>query len=404
MPEIRVLDTDADLVASSDLFRTAMVGLPALPPYEPGQIRELLEPGRTLGAFVDGVMVGTADSATSGLILPGGRRVPHAAVTHVGVLPTHTRRGILTALMRHQLRDARDRGEVVATLRASEATIYGRFGYGVASSSHSVELDVRRARLRSTVGSGGPVRLLGSGEVWSLLPRIVATTPSTKPGAIDRVPLWWRGRELWAQSDRGPNYVAVHGDPGSEDGFVRYRPVGTDRWFGGADRTVVVDDFYAPTRTAYLGLIRFLLSLDLVDTLVFTDLPQDDPLPWLVTDRRAARLRSAGDETWLRILDVAMALTERSFADGEPVRLGVVDELLPQNTGTYRIGADGCERVDASPQAEVDVATLGAALLGGTRWHQLDSAGLVGTHDTSALSQLERLFATAQAPFAGVMF
>ena len=73
MPEIRVLDTDADLVASSNLFRTAMVGLPTPPPYEPGQIRELLEPGRTLGAFVDGVMVGTADSATSGLILPGGR-------------------------------------------------------------------------------------------------------------------------------------------------------------------------------------------------------------------------------------------------------------------------------------------------------------------------------------------
>lgn len=202
MPEIRVLDTETELIASSNLFRTAMVGLPVLPPYEPGQIRELLEPGRTLGAFVDGAMVGTADSATSGLTLPGGRRVPHAAVTHVGVLPTHTRRGVLTALMRHQLRDARDRGEVVATLRASEANIYGRFGYGAASITHTVELDVRRARLRPSVAAGGPVRLLEPGAVWELLPRIVAANPSTRPGTIDRIPLWWRGRELSAQSDR----------------------------------------------------------------------------------------------------------------------------------------------------------------------------------------------------------
>ncbi|MDV2474650.1 hypothetical protein F8M49_03005 [Rhodococcus zopfii] len=60
--------------------------------------------------------------------------------------------------------------------------------------------------------------------------------------------------------------------------------------------------------------------------------------------------------------------------------------------------------VGAAPQVEVDVATLAAVLLGGTRWHQLDRAGLVRMHDEAALPQLERLFATAEAPFAGVMF
>ncbi len=60
--------------------------------------------------------------------------------------------------------------------------------------------------------------------------------------------------------------------------------------------------------------------------------------------------------------------------------------------------------VGAAPQVEVDVATLAAVLIGGTRWHQLDRAGLVRMHDEAALPQLERLFATAEAPFAGVMF
>ena len=47
-------------------------------------------------------------------------------MTVVGVLPTHRRRGVLTAMMQAQLADARERGDVLAYLWASEATIYGR--------------------------------------------------------------------------------------------------------------------------------------------------------------------------------------------------------------------------------------------------------------------------------------
>ena len=404
MPEIRVLDTEAELLTAAKLFRTAMIGMPAPNPLEPGQILTQREQGRTLGAFVDGQMVGTVESASSGMVLPGGRRVPHAAVTHVGVLPTHTRRGVLSALMRRQLSDAQDRGEVVTSLRASEATIYGRFGYGVATTTHTVELDVRRAVLRPSVGEGEPVRLVDPHHAWDLLSRIADANPSSRPGSIDRIPPWWRSQEHRIVGDREPRYVAVHGEPGAETGFARYRPIGTDMWFGSRDRTVVVEDFFAPTRTAYLGLLRFLLNLDLVDTFVFAALPQDDPLPWLLTDSRAVRLRSAGDETWLRIVDVPAALRARTYAGTGEVRLAVIDERLPENTGTYRISAAGAERVDEPAQLEVDVSALAATLLGGTRWHQLEVAGLVRVHDEEALPVVEQLFATASAPFAGVMF
>src|ERR1700736_4329228 len=158
--EIRVLDSEGDLVAAANLFRTSMIGFPPLSGLAPGQITTLLERGRTIGAFVDDQLVGTADAVTSGLTLPGGTVVSHAAVTHVGVLPSFTRRGIATDLMRHQLHDVAARGETVATLRASEATIYERYGYGVASSSQSIEVHTARAELRSGLGTGGPVRLI----------------------------------------------------------------------------------------------------------------------------------------------------------------------------------------------------------------------------------------------------
>ncbi|MGN6335761.1 GNAT family N-acetyltransferase, partial [Mycobacterium sp.] len=155
--EIRVLDTEDDLIAAATLFRTAMVGLPPMSNLPPGQITKLLDPGRTVGAFVDGQLVGTVDAVTSALTLPGGATVGHAAVTHIGVLPSFTRRGIATALIRHQLHDIAARGEVVASLRASEATIYGRYGYGVASCAQSVEITTARAAFRPNVGMGGPV-------------------------------------------------------------------------------------------------------------------------------------------------------------------------------------------------------------------------------------------------------
>ena len=93
--EIRVLDSADDLLAAANVFRTAMVGFPPLSigsNLQPGQITRMLEPGRTIGAFVGEQLVGTADAITSGLTLPGGAVVGHAAVTHIGVLPSFTRK------------------------------------------------------------------------------------------------------------------------------------------------------------------------------------------------------------------------------------------------------------------------------------------------------------------------
>jgi predicted acetyltransferase len=402
--EIRVLDREDDLLAAANVFRTAMVGLPPLPNLAPGQITTLLEPGRTIGVFAGEQLVGTADSATSGLTLPGGAIVGHAAVTHIGVLPSFTRRGIATELVRHQLRDFAARGEVVATLRASEATIYGRYGYGVASSAQSVEVTTARAELRPGVGAGGPVRLLDAAEAWDALPRICAENRPSRPGTIDRHAVWWQGARLRSESSSGPSYIAVHGEPGTESGFARYRPVGTEEWFVSDQRTVAVEDFFAPTMDAYLGLLRFLLGLDLIDRVVFWMRPLDDPLPWLLADRRAMKVSAVHDETWLRVIDVAQALSARRYGGEGSVTIAVTDPLLANNSPTFAITRDGAELTEARPQIDVSVEGLGAVLLGGATWHGLIAGGLARADDPSALAVADRLFAVPEAPFAGFFF
>ncbi|WP_395310950.1 GNAT family N-acetyltransferase [Mycobacterium sp. AMU20-3851] len=402
--DIRVLESEDDLIQAGNLFRTAMIGFPPLTEQQRSLIGKLSEPERTLGVFVDGRLAATADSTTSTLTLPGGARVGHAAVTHVGVLPSHTRRGIATDLLEHQLRDIADGGEVVASLRASEATIYERFGYGVASSTATIEVRTRRAALRPEVGSGGPVRLVEPGHEWDVLARIYADNRGSRPGRIDRNATWWLNQQMRAEANPAARFTAVHGSPGAETGFVRYHPVDTDAWFVSEQRSVVVDDLFAPTDEAYLGLLRFLLDLDLVDRVVFSLAPVDDPLPWLLQDRRAAVVTGVRDETWLRVVDVAAALRGRSYANADTLTLRVEDPVLAANTATYAISRGSVETTTAPAGLQTSVAGLGAALLGGTRWSDLALAGVVRVDDTAALRTADELFAVSQAPHSGIYF
>jgi predicted acetyltransferase len=402
--DIRVLDSEDDLVAAANVFRAAMVGFPPLSNLAPGQITKLLEPGRTVGAFVGGRLVGTADAVTSGLTLPGGTIVGHAAVTHIGVLPSFTRRGIATELIRHQLRDIAARGEVVATLRASEATIYERYGYGVASSSQTVEVQTARTALRPDVGTGGPVRLLDMAEAWDLLPGIYARNRPSRAGTIDRPEVWWQSVRMRTESSSAPSYVAVHGEPGSESGFARYRPVDTEAWFVSDQRTIAVEDFFAPTTGAYLGLLRFLLGLDLIDRVVFWMLPVDDPLPWLLVDRRSARVTAVHDETWLRVIDAERGLAARRYVGDGAVTIAVNDSLLPHNSASFTVAAGGAEPTDRRAHIHVGIEGLGAVLLGGATWRSLAVAGLARAEESEALAIADRLFAVAEAPHAGFFF
>ncbi|OBI14166.1 GNAT family N-acetyltransferase [Mycobacterium sp. E2497] len=402
--EIRVLGSEEDLLAAANVFRVAMIGFPPLPDLPPGQIAKLLEPGRTVGAFVGGQLVGTADAVTSRMTLPGGAMVGHAAVTHIGVLPSFTRRGVATELIGHQLRDIAARGEVVASLRASEATIYGRYGYGVASSSQTVEVHTARAALRRDVGPGGPVRLVDAAQAWELLPGIYARNRPSRPGTIDRPRPWWESLRLRTENAPDPSYFVVHGKPGSESGFARYRPVDTDRWFVSDQRTIAVEDFFAPTAETYLGLLRFLLELDLIDRVVFWMLPMDDPLPWLLVDRRAARVTAVHDETWLRVIDAGRALEARRYGGDGAVTIAVNDALLPANSGRFTVTGDGAEPTGRPADLEVDVEGLAAVLLGGTTWRDLAIAGLARAEDPSAIDTADRLFAVPDAPHAGFFF
>jgi hypothetical protein len=83
---------------------------------------------------------------------------------------------------------------------------------------------------------------------------------------------------------------------------------------------------------------------------------------------------SLRDGVWVRLLDAKAALSARSYQDRGSVVIDVIDEFCPWNAGRWRIGADGVDRTDESPDLRCDVSVLGLVYLGGVTWTQLARA------------------------------
>jgi predicted acetyltransferase len=340
-------------------------------------------------------------------VVPGGALVPTSGVTRVGVLPTHRRRGLLSSMLRQLLIEARARGQVLAALRASEARIYQRFGFGVAGLAQVAEIDTTRSGGVVARPSGGSVRLLERSEILDVVPAVSRHCIGHRPGAVDRPAWMWERYLRTALPDsHDAAHVVVHRSAhGIDDGYCHYELSWVEEFGREPVGRAEVNDLWGATPEVEAALWAFVLSLDLVRHVRAEERPVDDVLPWLLADRRAYAVREVYDEQWVRLLDVGAALSARTYGDGRPVSIELTDPWFPGHDGVWRITPDGAERsTSASADLSVSIAELSAAYLGGTSWHHLAATGRVGVHRAGALDDADRLFTHRPAPFCGSFF
>ncbi|GHF70321.1 UPF0256 protein [Kitasatospora xanthocidica] len=396
--------TDQDLGVFVDTVHAAFGRFPETPAEDGGGLWwSALEMDRALLAVAPGGKpVGTASAYSFELTLPGEVVVPVAGISCVGVLPSHRRRGVLTAMMRHQLAELRERGEFLSVLLASEAGIYGRFGYGPATyttqrltvSRREGDFAVpRAARGAAGAAATGSVEVLRRSECGEVLEEVYDRYRRAQPGALSRPHRWWALGAGQPPVARAPRYVAVHRDAdGVADGYASYS-VGDDTL--SVDETITTDDAVAT------ALARFLLDHDLVTKVVFKHVAPEHPLRWQLSDFRAGQLSGDTDWLWVRLLDVPRALTSRGwFADGELV-LDVDDPFLGEHGRyllTVRDGKAECVVTEREPDLSLDIRDLGAVYLGGTTPGTLVRAGHVLAHRPGAAALADALFRGDRAP------
>lgn len=354
------------------------------------------------GAFDGGVPIGVVGSYDTEIAVPGGNRVPVAAVDGVGVRADRTRRGVLTAMMRTQLDYLAGRGFALACLHASEPTIYGRFGYGVGALGKTVSIARPAARLHDALLPSGEVRLLSAEEAVKEIPSLYQRIGLHRPGMIGRPDMWWP--MVHDQHVRRDHVVAVHSGPDGDDGFVSYKAVDQGTIQGPHRKVLSVRELHAATDTARVELWRYLLSVDLVSEVHARYRPVDEPLALMVTDPRHAATTEVGGDLWVRLLDVGAALSARTYRDAGTVVLDVTDRRLPVNTGRYEVGAAGARRTEAAAGLSLDVDVLAMLYLGGWSATALVQAGRITVHDPAAVSRADELFTTIAAPWCGTYF
>ncbi len=370
--------------------------------------RRALELDRCTAARDDGRIVGTANSYTFDMTVPGGATVPVGGLSGVVVLPTHRRQGVLTSMLRAQFDDGAERGEVASILNASEAEIYGRFGYGLAQLYAVVEVWRERAAF-ATAPPPIPLRLLDQREAAPVLAPIWEASRSTRAGRLSRNEAWWgcvlSDKATW-KGGGNLHVVATDGVPPEAGGYALYTI--TDR--GNAHGwTVFVKELVAADPLVEARLWEHLLAVDLTNKVVVDGRPVDDPLRWWLTDARQYRTRELRDYLFVRLLDVPAALAARHYASSGELVLEVIDSFRPESGGTFRLavaedGSAQCAPTGQAPDVVLPQESLGSLYLGGVRARDLAIAGRLHERTVGAVAAADLLFGWPIAPFCQTRF
>jgi predicted acetyltransferase len=353
-----------------------------------------------------------------GVVTPSGAggaetgSLPMAGLTWVSVHPQHRRRGVLSAMIRHHLHGLHESGgEAVSGLHASEAAIYGRFGFGLATSGLRLTLP-RRATLRDVAEADDVTTRFLTADVEQharLVGDLYAKAARRRPGGVLRTealdqrqvrdsPFQRRGRE--------PLRLLLAERDGEPTGYALLRR--EVRWDGPVpDGSAHVGDLAALDPATHRALWGVLTDLDFVARTTTGALAGDDPLLSLLVDARTTSPTRA-DDLWLRVVDVDRALAARTYAHDVDVVLGVEDSLCPWNARRWRLagGPAGatCTATSDAADLTLDVRELGTAYLGGTSLVSLTAAGLVREDRAGAVAALSSALRSALEPATPFMF
>ena len=360
--------------------------------------REWFDLGDYIGAFDGPDVVGVTERFPFEISVPGGR-VTAACIGGVTVLPSHRRRGILTEMMGRQLTAAHERGLSISPLGSSEAPIYGRFGYGIASEQEKWKIDRRRAAFRRQYSWEGSLKMVEAASAREVFPEVYRRATASRAGIIQPPKPWWDGF-FEVPSERKPS--------GSADFYVEYREDEVEGCvvYRIKEGTVTVWLLLACSDEAYAALWRYCFDIDLIKTIEAWGRPTDDPLVWMLDDARALK-RKPFDCTWLRMVDVPKALSSRTYALEGEIVFEVRDGFCPWNEGVYELrggplGA-ACKRTTKSPDIVLSVDDLAVPYLGGPPFTPLAHAGRAEERTSGALSRADAMFATQLKPWSPML-
>lgn len=332
-----------------------------------------------------GRIVGTSGTEAFEVTLPGGAAVPMGGLTWVAVSPTHRRQGILTRMLDAIHADVDEHGEPLGGLYASEASIYGRFGYAVATWRRMMRFDKRLAPLADhVVAPRDSVRLL-SGDDPGLVDELEPRWDRYRQSCVGEITRSRQRHEFVVASNEWHTTYALH-----EDGYAAWKV--TPQWNPAPPHHELrVLTFAASTTAARDALLATIASVDLVGDVVIGT-PVVSSLPYLLQNSRLAHTDSVEDAMWLRVNDVATVFGARTY--------GTDDDIVVDVEGTrWSMGGGGCARSRKRADITVSRRSLASLVLGGHDLQAQVEAGRIDARSTDVGRRAIVHFAAIPEPF-----
>lgn len=337
----------------------------------------------TLAAFVDGQVATTYAWWPLQLRL-AGRAVRVAGVTQVSTHPAHRRRGYLRAVTLRHFETMHARGEeAFAGLHPAWMAIYQRYGYGSVSVRHTYRVEPRDIQFHHPLPLPGQVREIDPAVELGVLVDIYRRYREDRTALVHRGRAMWEAGALQAPPAGHQQVVLVYEEAGQAIGYVVYshgrEPTGT--------RRLRVTDLFALSPEAHQAIWLVLGGYDNVDEIVWDNAPPDDPLPLMLAEPR--RLNQAiRDGIMMRLVSVAAALAQRSYAAVTDLRFGLRDGFCAWNDGHWRLATSPegglATRIDGQAvDFTLTPDVLAALVFGRYSASAANRAGLLEGHPTS---------------------
>ncbi len=378
-----------------------------LPPAQRARSKKVVDISRMRTAVDNGKIVATFNGFQIELTVPGNM-VPMSGVSQVTVAPTHRRRGILTNLMREHFVEARERGELLAGLWASESHIYGRYGYGIAAHRYVTKLAKPYAVMSHPGDATTRIEMITQPEALEILPSIYDTARPQTPGMLSRTKAWWETRILADPPENRQGATAYRhailkrGDENIGYAIYYHRlPNG----YGSLELHIV--ELVGLDGEAELSLWNYLLSLDLTVSISCWNHPIDSAVLMRTVEQRRWE-RTLLDTLWLRLVDNVGALSSRQYSSAGEIVFDVEDEYCPWNAGRFLLSVDDkgvgvCEKTERAAQLSLSARELGTLYLGGSSAWQMWRSGLIQGSEGDAI-WADRMFRWHRLPWCPHIF
>lgn len=359
------------------------------------RLRAVFDPGRGFGLSAEPIATFTSWSAT---INTGTGLYPVDLISDVTVQASHRRQGLMRSLMTKELQDAKERGELFATLTAADALLYGRFGFGVATTQRRLEIETD-SRFQMTRPATGSVVFAEPQKITGLRSKLFDRFHADSFFSIQRPSYYWLSDFDFRESKPRHDRAIVHlGEQGEPDGAAV---------FTNTESEITIHDLLSFDSGAELDMLRFLAQLEGPTKLIWKNCYDPrHPLPWALTDRRLVHTTEEADGVWARIVDVVRALQARDYEHDGEIAFELLDPIGDQ-TGNYRLrvkdGTAAVESNSGSPRLQVQSAALTSLYSAIQGAKELAATGAI-SGPVEEVSILDRIFSRARAGVSAVKF